>query len=39
MNLLPVAEALDRLLSHAKPVAASETLPLAEAEGASWRPI
>ncbi|MBX5009079.1 molybdopterin molybdotransferase MoeA [Rhizobium lentis] len=33
MNLLPVAEALDRLLSHAKPVAASETLPLAEAEG------
>ncbi|MBY3596798.1 molybdopterin molybdotransferase MoeA [Rhizobium bangladeshense] len=33
MNLLPVAEALDRLLSRARPVAASETLPLAEAEG------
>ncbi|MBX5230067.1 molybdopterin molybdotransferase MoeA [Rhizobium sp. NLR9b] len=33
MNLLPVADALDRLLSRAKPVAASETLPLAEAEG------
>lgn len=33
MNLLPVAEALNRLLSRAKPVAASETLPLAEAEG------
>ncbi|MBY5539727.1 molybdopterin molybdotransferase MoeA [Rhizobium leguminosarum] len=33
MNLLPVAEALNRLLSRARPVAASETLPLAEAEG------
>ncbi|MGO7163816.1 molybdopterin molybdenumtransferase MoeA, partial [Rhizobium johnstonii] len=33
MNLLPVAEALNRLLSRAKPIAASETLPLAEAEG------
>ncbi|MBB3645938.1 molybdopterin molybdotransferase [Rhizobium sp. BK619] len=33
MNLLPVAEALSRLLSRATPVAASETLPLAEAEG------
>ncbi|WP_411196388.1 gephyrin-like molybdotransferase Glp [Rhizobium sp.] len=33
MNLLPVAEALNRLLSRAKPVVASETLPLAEAEG------
>ncbi|ARM88514.1 molybdopterin molybdotransferase [Rhizobium sp. CIAT894] len=33
MNLLPVAEAMNRLLSRAKPVAASETLPLAEAEG------
>ncbi|ARO24161.1 molybdopterin molybdenumtransferase MoeA [Rhizobium sp. S9] len=33
MNLLPVADALDRLLSRAKPVAASDTLPLAEAEG------
>ncbi|RUL97207.1 gephyrin-like molybdotransferase Glp [Rhizobium chutanense] len=33
MNLLPVAEALNRLLSRAKPVAASQTLPLAEAEG------
>lgn len=33
MNLLPVAEALSRLLSNAKPVTASETLPLAEAEG------
>ncbi|ANL72253.1 molybdopterin molybdotransferase [Rhizobium phaseoli] len=33
MNLLPVTEAQNRLLSRAKPVAASETLPLAEAEG------
>ncbi|SCB56621.1 molybdopterin molybdochelatase [Rhizobium aethiopicum] len=33
MNLLPVADALDRLLSRAKPIVASETLPLAEAEG------
>ncbi|EJB02592.1 molybdenum cofactor synthesis domain protein [Rhizobium leguminosarum bv. trifolii WSM597] len=33
MNLLPVAEALSRLLSRATPVAASETLLLAEAEG------
>ncbi|MGO4481527.1 molybdopterin molybdotransferase [Rhizobium pisi] len=33
MNLLPVAEALSRLLSRANPVAVSETLPLAEAEG------
>ncbi|PDT03673.1 molybdopterin molybdenumtransferase MoeA [Rhizobium chutanense] len=33
MNLLSVAEALNRLLSRAKPVAASQTLPLAEAEG------
>lgn len=33
MNLLPVADALNRLLSRAKPTAASETLPLAEAEG------
>ncbi|MDC9837051.1 molybdopterin molybdotransferase MoeA [Rhizobium binxianense] len=33
MNLLPVVEALNRLLSRAKPVVASETLPLAEAEG------
>ena len=33
MNLLPVAEALNRLLSRARPVAASETLPLAKAEG------
>ncbi|MBX4924816.1 molybdopterin molybdotransferase [Rhizobium binae] len=33
MNLLPVAEAQNRLLSRAKPVTASETLPLAEAEG------
>ena len=33
MNLLPVAEALSRLLSRATPIAASETLPLAEAEG------
>ncbi|EJC79356.1 molybdenum cofactor synthesis domain protein [Rhizobium leguminosarum bv. trifolii WSM2297] len=33
MNLLPVAEALNRLLSGAKPVAAFQTLPLAEAEG------
>ncbi|MDK4734023.1 gephyrin-like molybdotransferase Glp [Rhizobium sp. CNPSo 3490] len=33
MNLLPVADALDRLLTRAKPVAASETLPLSEAEG------
>ncbi|UFW66347.1 molybdopterin molybdotransferase MoeA [Rhizobium laguerreae] len=33
MNLLPVAEALNRLLSRARPVVASETLPLAEAEG------
>ena len=33
MNLLPVAEALSRLLSSAAPVMASETLPLAEAEG------
>ncbi|MBB4573026.1 gephyrin-like molybdotransferase Glp [Rhizobium lentis] len=32
MNLLPVTEAQNRLLSRAKPVAASETLPLAEAE-------
>ncbi|MBB2674498.1 UNVERIFIED_ORG: molybdopterin molybdotransferase [Rhizobium esperanzae] len=33
MNLLPVTEAQNRLLSRAKPVAESETLPLAEAEG------
>ncbi|ULR45981.1 gephyrin-like molybdotransferase Glp [Rhizobium sp. K102] len=33
MNLLPVTEAQNRLLSRAKPVAASQTLPLAEAEG------
>lgn len=33
MNLLPVAEAQSRLLSRAKPVTASETLSLAEAEG------
>ncbi|RFB95595.1 molybdopterin molybdenumtransferase MoeA [Rhizobium leguminosarum bv. trifolii] len=33
MNLLPVTEALSRLLSRARPVAVSETLPLAEAEG------
>ncbi|MBB2751110.1 UNVERIFIED_ORG: molybdopterin molybdotransferase [Rhizobium aethiopicum] len=33
MNLLPVTEALRRLLSRARPVAVSETLPLAEAEG------
>ncbi|MBX4966309.1 molybdopterin molybdotransferase MoeA [Rhizobium binae] len=33
MNLLPVAEAQNRLLSRAKPVTASETLPLAGAEG------
>ncbi|PDV89783.1 molybdopterin molybdenumtransferase MoeA [Rhizobium sp. H4] len=33
MNLVPVTEARNRLLSRAKPVAASETLPLAEAEG------
>ncbi|OHV22026.1 molybdopterin molybdenumtransferase MoeA [Rhizobium sp. RMa-01] len=33
MNLLPVTEALSRLLSRATPVTASETLPLAEAEG------
>lgn len=33
MNLLPVAEAQTRLLSRAKPVTASETLSLAEAEG------
>lgn len=33
MNLLPVAEAQTRLLSRAKPVTATETLSLAEAEG------
>ncbi|WHO71403.1 gephyrin-like molybdotransferase Glp [Rhizobium sp. BT03] len=33
MNLLPVTEALSRLLSRARPVAISETLPLAEAVG------
>ncbi|MBX4963002.1 molybdopterin molybdotransferase MoeA [Rhizobium binae] len=33
MNLLPVIEAQNRLLSRVKPVKASETLPLAEAEG------
>ncbi|MBB3657172.1 molybdopterin molybdotransferase [Rhizobium sp. BK650] len=33
MNLLSVAEAQSRLLSRAKPVTASETLSLAEAEG------
>ena len=33
MNLLPVTEALSRLLSRARPVAVSERLPLAEAEG------
>ncbi|MBX5194774.1 molybdopterin molybdotransferase MoeA [Rhizobium sp. NZLR10] len=33
MNLLPVAEAQNRLLSRAKPVEASETLPLIDAEG------
>ncbi|WP_049735425.1 gephyrin-like molybdotransferase Glp [Rhizobium ecuadorense] len=33
MNLLPVTEALSRLLSRARPVAVSETLPLAEVEG------
>ncbi|NEJ73821.1 molybdopterin molybdenumtransferase MoeA [Rhizobium phaseoli] len=33
MNLLPVAEAQNRLLSRAKPVEASETLPLTNAEG------
>ncbi|TCS08818.1 gephyrin-like molybdotransferase Glp [Rhizobium sp. BK418] len=33
MNLLLVAEALSRLLSRAKPITASEMLPLAEAEG------
>jgi len=33
MNLLPVAEALSRLLSRANPVTACETLSLADAEG------
>jgi molybdopterin molybdotransferase len=33
MNLLPVAEALSRLLSSARPVTMSERLPLAAAEG------
>ncbi|ARQ10243.1 molybdopterin molybdotransferase [Rhizobium etli] len=33
MNLLPVTEAQNRLLSRAKPVTAFESLPLAEAEG------